>query len=56
MEQSNSEKNPKFLALLMTNDFFYCLLNFDSRADILTKYNFNEARCFFLTFSIDFMT
>ena len=51
MEQRNSDKNQKFLAL-MTNVFFY-LLTFNSRADIMTRYTFNQVRCFF-TFSIDF--
>ena len=36
----------------MTNVFFY-LLTFNSRADIMTRYTFNQVRCFF-TFSIDF--
>ena len=37
----------------MRNGFF-CLLTFNSRADIISRYNFNQVRCFF-TFSIDFM-
>ena len=38
---------------LMRNVFF-CLLTFNSRADIISRYNFSQVRCFF-TFSIDFM-
>ena len=38
----------------MTNGFFFYLLTFNFRADIMTKYNFNQVR-WFLTFSIDFM-
>ena len=34
--------------------FFFYLLTFNFRADIMTKYNFNQVR-WFLTFSIDFM-
>ena len=30
----------------MTNGFFY-LLTFNSRADIITRYNCNQVRCFF---------
>ena len=37
----------------MTNEFFY-LFTFNFRADIMTKYAFNQVRSFF-TFSIDFM-
>ena len=50
MEQRNSEKN---LTSLVPNDkwFFSYLLTFYSRADIMTRYTFNEVRCFF-TFSI----
>ena len=42
MEQTNSEKNQKFLVL---NDkcFFY-LLTFSSRADMITIYTFNQVR------------
>ena len=46
MEQKNFEKNQKFLVLLMTNVFF-CLLTLNSRADIITRHNFNQVRCFF---------
>ena len=53
MEQRNSEKNQKFL-VLNEKCFFFCLLTFNSRADIISRYNFNQVRCFF-TFSIDFM-
>ena len=35
----------------MTN---VCLFTFNSRADIINRYNFGQVRCFF-TFNIDFM-
>ena len=46
MEQRNSEKNQTFLVV---NDkcFFFYLLTFNSRADILTRYTFHEVRYFF---------
>ena len=37
----------------MTNDIFQ-LLTFNFRADVMTRYTFNQVRCFF-TLSIDFM-
>ena len=44
MEQRNSEKG-----FGTDNDkWFFCLLTFNSRADIITRYNFNQVRCFFL--------
>ena len=48
MEQRNSEKNKIFLVL---NDkcFFY-LLTFNSSADIMARYTFNQVRCFFTFF------
>ena len=49
MEQRNSEKNQKFLVL--NDKWFFCLLTFNSRADIITRYNFNQVRCFFFTFN-----
>ena len=54
MEHKNCEKNQKFLVLLMTNVFF-CLLTLNSRADIITRHNFNQVRCFF-TVSMDVCT
>ena len=48
MEQRNSEKNQKFLVL--NDKCFFCLLTFNSRADIITRYNFNQVR-FFFTFN-----
>ena len=52
MEQRNSEKNRKFLAL--NEKCFFCLLTFNSRVDIISRYNFSQVRCFF-TFRIDFV-
>ena len=46
MEQRNSEKKQNFLVL--NDKWFFCLLTFNSRADITTRYNFNQARCFFI--------
>ena len=34
--------------------WFFGLLTFNSKADIITRYNFNQVRCFF-TLSLDFM-
>ena len=45
MEQSNSEKNQKFLVL--NDKWFFYLLTFNSRADFMTRYTFNQVRCFF---------
>ena len=42
MEQRNSEKNQKFLVL--NDKWFFCLLTFNSRADIISRYNFNQVR------------
>ena len=53
MEERNYEKNQKCL-VLGDKWFFFYLFTFDSRADIMTKYTFNQVRCFF-TFSVDFM-
>ena len=47
MEQSNSEKSQKFLVLNDKWLFFYSL-TFDSRADFMATYTFNQVRCFFL--------
>ena len=44
MEQRNSEKSQKFLNR-MTDGWFY-LLTFNSRADIMTSYTFNQVRYF----------
>ena len=44
MEQRNSEKNQKFLVL---NDKYFFLLTFNSRADIMARYTFNQVRCSF---------
>ena len=52
MEQRNSEKNQKFL--ILNDKWFFCLLTFNSRADIITRYNFNQVRCFILHLT-DFM-
>ena len=43
MQQRNSEKNQEFLVL---NDkfFFLNLLTFNFRADIMTRYTFNQVR------------
>ena len=43
----------KSFGYCMRNGFF-CLLTFNFRADIISRCNFNQVRCFF-TFSIDFM-
>ena len=50
MEKRNSEKKQ-----VCGNEcqFFFLLVDFDFRADIMTKYTFNQIRCFF-TFRIDF--
>ena len=53
MEQRNSEKNQKFLVL--NEKCFFYLLTFNSRPDIITRYNFNQVRCCFFAFNIDFM-
>ena len=45
MEQRNSEKNQKFLVL--NDKRFFFLLTINSRADIITRYKFNQFRCFF---------
>ena len=45
MEQNNSEKNQKFLVL--NDKFFFYLLTFNSRADFMTRYTFNQVRYFF---------
>ena len=45
MEQRSSEKNQKFLVL--NDKWFFCLLTFYSRADIITRNNLNQFRCFF---------
>ena len=34
---------------------FFCFFTFNSRADIITRYNFGQVRWFFFTFNIDFM-
>ena len=52
MEQRNSEKNQKFLVL--NDKWLFGSLTFNSRADIITRYKFNQVRCFF-TFGIGFM-
>ena len=52
MEQRNSEEI-KFLAL--NEKCFFLLVDFDSRADIMTRYTFNQVRRFFTFSSIDFM-
>ena len=44
MQQKNSEKNQKILIL----NVFFWLLDFNSRADIITRYNFNQVGWFFL--------
>ena len=49
MEQRNSEKNQKFL--ILNDKWFFCLLTYNSRADIITRYNFNQVRCFFFAFN-----
>ena len=46
MEQRNSEKNQKKF-LVLNDKWRFCLLTFNSRADIITSYNFNQVRCFF---------
>ena len=38
----------------MTNGFFY-LLTFNSSTDIMARYNFNQIRCFFTFFVVDFI-
>ena len=45
-------KKQKFLVL--NGKWFFCLFTFNSRADIITRYNFDQVRCFFI-FNIDFM-
>ena len=45
MEQSNSEKNQKFLVL--NDKWFFYWLTFSSRADFMTTYTFNQVRGFF---------
>ena len=45
MERRNSEKNQKFLVL--NDKWLFYLLTFNSRADIITRYNCNQVRCFF---------
>ena len=52
IEQRISRKNQKLLAL--KDKCFFFLLIFNSKAYIMTRYIFNEVRCFF-TFHIDFM-
>ena len=45
MGQRNFEKNQKFL---VPNDkYLFYLLIFNSRAYIMTRYTFNEVRCYF---------
>ena len=46
MEQRNSEKNQK--SLVLNDKCFFYLFTFNSRADIMTKYTFNQVRCFFM--------
>ena len=48
------KKNQK-LSVLSDKWGFFCLLTFNSRAGIITRYNFDEVRCFFFTSSIDLM-
>ena len=52
MEQRNFEKNQVFGTV--NGKWYFWLLTFSSRADIITRCNFNQVR-FFFTFSIDFM-
>ena len=52
MEEKNSEKNQKLLAL--NNKWLFYLFTFNSRTDIMTRRNFNQVRYFFI-FSTDFM-
>ena len=33
--------------LVLNHKWFFCLLTFNSRTDIITRYNFNQVRCFF---------
>ena len=54
IEQRNSKKKSKVVGTEWQMGFF-CLLTFNSRAGIITRYNFDEVRCFFFTSSIDFM-
>ena len=49
MKQRISEKNQTFLVL--NDKYCFDLFTFNSRADIMTRYTFNQVRCFF-TFSI----
>ena len=42
MDQRNPEKNQKFSVL--NDKWFFCLLTFNSRVDIITRYNFNQVR------------
>ena len=51
MEWRNSEKNQKFLVL--NDKWCFCLLTFNSWADIITRYNFNQVSVFLHL--IDFM-
>ena len=46
------KKNQKFLVL--TDKWFFCLFTFNSRADFITRYNFDQVRCF-LAFNMNFM-
>ena len=53
MEQSNFEKNQ---TVLFGTEWFFYLLTFNFGANFMTRYTFNQVRCFFLhLFSIDFM-
>ena len=46
MDQRNPEKNQKFSVL--NDKWFFCLLTFNTRVDIIARYNFNQVRCFLL--------
>ena len=58
MEQQNFEKHQMFFVL---NDkwLIFCFFTFNSRANIIIRYNFNEVRCYilhcFFVFKIDLM-
>ena len=44
MGQGNSEKNQNLLA--MNDKLFFYLLTFNSKADIMNRYTFNQVRFF----------
>ena len=44
MEQRDSEEKKYFWYL---RQMVFLLVDFNSRADIITRYNFNQVRCFF---------